>query len=163
MLGLYFRDQPYLAVVKENNRVVATACITPPHKLVLSQSLSRKAIAFLVRDLISRQESLPGIIAPKPEALAFAQLWQSMTGQSFHLGVDQHIYQLEVVKPINKTDGYLRLATQRDRSLLISWIKNFTEEALGENEPEQNYQDWCDRRLSQNSLYIWQNDIPVSI
>ncbi len=55
------------------------------------------------------------------------------------------------------------LATQSDRFLLISWIKAFTEEAIGKNEPEQNYQDWCDCRLSQNSLCIWQNDLPVSM
>ncbi len=167
MLGLCsqkdFKEQPYLAVVKENNTVVVAACITPPHKLILSQSLSKDAIALIVRDLISRQESLPGVIAPKPEALAFAQLWQSLTGQSFQLGLAQRIYQLEAVKPVNKTDGYLRLATQSDRSLLISWIKAFTEEALGEKESEQNYQNWCDRRFSQNSLYIWQNDLPVSM
>ncbi|WP_222426903.1 GNAT family N-acetyltransferase [Hyella patelloides] len=45
----------------------------------------------------------------------------------------------------------------------MSWIKTFAEEALGENEPEQHYQENCDRRLSQNSLYIWQNDVPVSM
>ncbi len=57
----------------------------------------------------------------------------------------------------------MRLATDSDRSLLINWIKAFTEEAIGENESEPNYQDVCDRRLTQNSLYIWQNDVPVSM
>lgn len=73
------------------------------------------------------------------------------------------LYQLEVVQPITFANGYLRLATQSDRSLLIDWIKAFSEEALGENEPELSYQNWCDRHLSQNSLYIWQDDVPVSM
>ena len=55
------------------------------------------------------------------------------------------------------------MATKSDRSLLIDWIQAFTEEAIGDSEPEQNYQKLCDRRLSLNSLYIWQDDIPVSM
>lgn len=50
-----------------------------------------------------------------------------------------------------------------DRFLLIDWIRAFTSEAIGENEPKPNYRDICDRRLRQNSLYLWQNDVPVSM
>ena len=146
-----FKEQSYLAVVKENNTVVAAAIRTPPYKLVLSKSLSEEAIALIAQDLVSRDESLPGVIAPQPEALAFAKVWQSLTGQSYPLGLAQRIYQLEAVKPINTANGYLRLATDSDRSLLINWIKAFTEEAIGENESEPNYRDVCDRRLNQHS------------
>ena len=175
MLGLCsqrnFKEQPYLAVVTKNNTVVAAAIRTPPHKLVLSQSLSKEAItqcqltliAIIARDLASRGESLPGVMASQSEALTFAKLWQSLTGQSYHLGLAQRIYQLEVVQPITVANGYLRLATKSDRSLLINWIKAFSGEALGENEPELSYQNWCDRRMTQNSLYIWQDNIPVSM
>ena len=114
MLGLCsrrdFKEQPYLAVVKENNTIVAVAMRTPPHKLVLSQSLSKEAIAIIARDLASRRESLPGVMAPKPEALTFTQHWQSLTGQSYQLGLAHRIYQLEIVQPINIANGYLRLA-----------------------------------------------------
>ena len=54
-------------------------------KLVLSKSLSVKAIAITASDLVFRNESLPGVIAPKPEALAFARLWQTLR-QSYRLG-----------------------------------------------------------------------------
>ncbi|VEP12222.1 GNAT family N-acetyltransferase (fragment) [Hyella patelloides LEGE 07179] len=121
MLGIgsrkHFTQQPYLAVVTENNTVLATAIKTPPpDELVLSKSGSENAIAIIARDLVSRGESLPGVIAPKPEALTFAQMWQSLTGKSYRLGLAQRIYQLEVVNPVNKTNGYLRLATKSDRA-----------------------------------------------
>lgn len=166
MLGLCsrnFKEQPYLAVVKKNNTVLATAIQTPPHKLVLSKSLSEDAIALIASDLVSREVSLPGVIAPQPEALIFAKVWQSLTGQSFQLDMLQRIYQLEVVKPINMANGHLRSANDSDRSLLIDWIRAFTEEAIRDSEPEPNYQAICDRRLSQNSLYLWQDDVPVSM
>ena len=158
-----FKEQSYLAVVKEKNSVIVSAIRTPPYKLVLSKSLSEEAIALIAEDLVFRRESLPGVIAPQPEALSFAKVWQSLTGQSYPLVEHQRIYQLEVVKPIDTANGYLRLATESDRSLLIDWIKAFTEEAIGENEPIPNYQDVCDLRLRQNSLYLWQNDVPVSM
>lgn len=157
-------QQSYLSVVTKDNQVLATAIkFPPPKELVLSKSLSQDAIALIAEDLVSRDESLPGVIAPQPEALTFAKVWQSLTGQSYRLDLAQRIYQLDAVKPINRANGYLRLATMRDRSLLIDWIKAFTEEAIGENEPKPDYQGICDRRLSQNSLYLWQNDIPVSM
>ena len=166
MLGLCsprdFREKPYLAVVTENNNVVVAAIRTPPHKLVLSTSSSEEAIAFIARDLAA-EKSLPGIIAPQLEALIFVKLWQSLTGQSYRLGLAQRIYQLEIVQPITVANGYLRLADERDRDLLISWIQAFTEEVIEKQEPKPNYEEWCDRRLYQNSLYIWQDNLPVSM
>lgn len=157
-------SQSYLSVVKENDRVLATAIRNPPpDEVVLSKSLSEKAIAIIARNLANREESLPGVIAPQPEALIFARQWQSLTGKSFKLDVSLCIYQLEAVKIVKKTDGYLRLALSSDRHLIRDWIEAFEKEALGEIRSEQEYQDWCDRRLRQNSLYIWQTDIPVSM
>lgn len=113
--------------------------------------------------MAAHDKYLPGIIAPQAEALTFAQLWQSLTGQSYRLGLRQCIYLLEVLQPIAVANGYLRLADKRDRSLLVSWIRAFSEEVIENREPKPNYEEWCDRRLNQNSLYIWQNDVPVSM
>jgi uncharacterized protein len=164
MLGLCsqrnFTEQPYLSVVAENHAIVAAAMKTPPqmktppHKLILSKSLSEQAIALIARNLAADDKSLSGIIAPQSEALTFAKLWQSLTGRSYRLGLAQRIYQLEVVQPITLADGYLRLADESDRSLLVSWIRAFTEEVIEDRESKANYEQWCDRRLQRNSLYI---------
>lgn len=49
------------------------------------------------------------------------------------------------MQPIAVTKGYLRPATKSDRSLLISWIRAFTEEAMDNKEAKLNYEEWCDR------------------
>ncbi|MEN9518228.1 MAG: hypothetical protein RLZZ381_816, partial [Cyanobacteriota bacterium] len=167
MLGLCsaqsLAEQPFLTVATQDQYICSTAMRTPPHQLILSKSVSKEAIALIASDIVANSISLPGLISLKSEAITFAQLWQSLTGQSYRLNVAQRIYQLETVKTINYADGHLRLATQSDRSLLINWIKAFEVEALGEQQTEQHYQNWCDLRISNNSLYLWQNNIPVSM
>ncbi|MFM2312260.1 MAG: hypothetical protein RLZZ04_1536 [Cyanobacteriota bacterium] len=156
-------EQPYLAVATQNEFICGTAMRTPPHQLILSKCGSEEVIRAIALDIVANNISLPGLISLKSEAIAFARQWQSLTGQSYRLNVAQRIYQLETITVINYADGHLRKATQSDRSLLINWIKAFEVEALGEQKTEQDYQNWYDLRMRQNSLYVWQNNFPVSI
>jgi uncharacterized protein len=167
MLGLCssesLLEQPYLAVATQDKHICSTAMRTPPQQLILSKSSSDEAIRAIALDIVSNNMSLPGLISLKSEAITFARLWQSLTGQSYRLNRAQRIYQLETVKAINYADGHLRLATQSDRSSLVNWIKAFEVEALGEQKNEQDYQNWYDLRIRQNSLYVWHHNVPVSM
>ncbi|MEM8721427.1 MAG: GNAT family N-acetyltransferase [Cyanobacteria bacterium P01_G01_bin.39] len=167
MLGLCssesLSEQPYLAVVTQDGSICGTAMRTPPYQLILSKSKSEAAIKAIASDIVTKDVSLPGVISLKSEAVTFTKLWQSLTGQSYRLNMAQRIYQLEIVNPINYAAGHLRLATENDRHLLVSWIKAFEIEAIGKQRSEQHYQDWYDLHLSQNSLYVWQNKLPVSM
>ena len=156
-------EQPYLTVVTQDGSISSTAMRTPPYQLILSKSRSQAAIRAIASDIVTKDISLPGVISLKSEAATFAKLWQSLTGQSSRLDMAQRIYQLEIVNPINYAAGYLRLATENDRHLLVSWIKAFEVEAIGKQRSEQHYQDWYDLRMSKNSLYVWQDKLPVSM
>lgn len=123
-----FTEQPYLVVV--DDPILAVAVRTPPRKLILSTAVNTEAIALIAQDIYSRSQSLPGVIAPANEAKIFAQMWQVLSGQSYKIGMQERIYQLETVQPIPKASGYLRRASNSDRELLISWCKAFTKEAL---------------------------------
>lgn len=50
-----------------------------------------------------------------------------------------------------------------EQNLLVRWITAFEVEAMGKRRSEQDYQDWYDLRLSNNSLYVWQNNLPLSM
>jgi uncharacterized protein len=156
-------EQPYLTVATQNELICSTAMRTPPQQLILSKSNSEEAIRAIALDIVANNMSLPGLISLKSEAMVFARLWQSLTGQSYRLNRAQRIYQLETVKVINYADGHLRQATQSDRSLLVNWIKAFEVEALGEQKTEQDYQHWYDLRMGKNSLYVWHHNFPVSM
>ncbi len=154
---------PYLAVVERNHTLLATAINIPPRKLILSKSLDSEAINLIACDLASHVKSLLGIVAPEPEATNFAEAWQSLTGKFYKLAFAMQVHQLNTVQPIAKAEGYWRLATESDRNLLVSWCQAFTKEALGDNEPEQDYQLWFEGHCRRDSLCVWQNGVSVSM
>lgn len=157
----FFTASPYLVTV-EADGVFAVAVRTPPRKLILSRSLNPDAIKAIAQDLSSHLQAVPGLIAPNIEATTFAQAWQALTGQTYKIGMALRIHQLETVQPIPKASGYLRQASKCDRDLLISWCHSFTKEALGQANERDN-ESLIDRHLSEGSLYIWQDNLPVSI
>ncbi len=53
------------------------------------------------------------------------------------------------------------MAAAPDRSLLRQWLAAFELEALGEI--SSSLEQALDRRLQQNSLYLWQNETPVTM
>ena len=156
-------SQPYLAVVENNKFIVATAIQTPPRKLILSKAIATEAVELIARDLANNFQSLPGIIAPKIEAKAFVNIWKCLTDQSYELDVAMRVHQLETVQPINSAAGRLRLARKSDRHLLTDWGRAFEREALGNKEPKSDSQLWFDRHLENQSLFVWQDNVAVSM
>ncbi|HEY9770362.1 MAG TPA: GNAT family N-acetyltransferase [Coleofasciculaceae cyanobacterium] len=154
---------PYLIVVHNNHTVVATAILTPPRKLILSQAIDSKSVELIAKDLAVDLQSLPGVIAPSTEAEIFVTTWQRLTGQSGELALAMRIHQLEKVKTINKASGSLRIVIESDRHLLTDWGQAFETEALGDNEPKSDHQLWFHRHLENKSLFVWQDDVVVSM
>ena len=154
---------PYLVTVENNRETVATAIQTPPRRLLLAKSKSLEAIKLIAENIALQNKSLPGAIGLKSQAAIFARAWQSLTGQSFELAVAMKIHQLETIQPINTASGKLRLARKGDRELLIEWIEAFEKEALGDNAVQSDYQSWFENNIRKQSLYVWQNKIPVSM
>ena len=155
---------PYLAVVEEDNQnLVATAIRTPPRKLILSQSVTLEAVESIATDLADNSQSLPGAIASKVEAETFVNTWQRLTGQSYKLDVAMRVHQLETVQPLNSAAGKLRLATECDRHLLVSWGEAFEQEALGNNKPKSDSQLWFNRHIENKSLFVWHDKETVSM
>lgn len=53
----------------------------------------------------------------------------------------------------------LRNATEVDRALLLQWNQDFAIEVFGE--PMTNAQ-YIDNHIKQNTIYLWQDEVPVS-
>ncbi|MEH1910355.1 MAG: GNAT family N-acetyltransferase [Nostoc sp.] len=156
-----FDEKPYLATVEANGDIVAVAMRTPPRLLLLSQIKDFKAVEILAQDLSISYQSLPGVNAPTDEAQAFTLAWHSLTGQSYQLKVALRVFQLKKVQPISQIRGYLRLATEDDQELLKNWYEAFSLEALGSIESDT--ERWVKRVLQQDTAYLWQDEVPVSI
>jgi uncharacterized protein len=150
---------PYLAMVEHNGEIVATAIRTPPHKLLLSKTSDLEALTLIAQDL--QRETLPGVMGLAPDVIIFLQAWQHLTGQSYRLSIVDKIHQLREVRSVAAIPGYLRLATERDRALLIEWLPAFIAE-IGEV-MGQDLDRVVEHRLKTQSTYIWEDDLPVSL
>lgn len=159
-----YPHSPYLVAVEDDQdeTLLTVALRTPPYNLVLARSQNSQALIAIAQDLHLRQHTLPGVIGPVTEAKAFAEAWQTLTAQPYREGMALRIYQLEAVQPLPKTNGYFRQATHCDRQLLITWYKAFIKEALNDRF-QSNAEHLIDNRLSGSNLYLWQDNVPVSL
>jgi predicted GNAT family acetyltransferase len=163
--GLY-PEPPYLAVVRDGDRVVAAATRTPPLELVLSESDVPGAIDRLVEDVASRDPALVGVNGPRQVAASFAEGWTLATGRSARRAVEERIYRLERVVPPIGVRGSRRLAEPGDVNLLEAWWVAFHREALPEvptlSEPRATAERWT-RRVGRTA-HLWVVDgRPVSL
>ena len=108
-----------------------------------------------------QREPLPGVMGLTSDVKTFLQAWQNLTGQSYQLSIVDKIHQLREVQPVAAIPGYLRLATERDRALLIEWLPAFIAE-IGEV-MGTDLERIVEHRLKTQSTYIWEDNIPVSL
>ncbi|MCX7593696.1 MAG: GNAT family N-acetyltransferase [Fischerella sp.] len=155
-----YKSQPYLATVEVDREIVAVAMRTPPYDLVLSQIKDLGAVEVIAKDLHLSLEVISGVNAPTVEAKAFAQAWRSLTNQSYQLKIAMRAFQLEQVQNISQASGYLRLATESDKELLVRWFEAFYLEAVGkvESDPEA----LINHHLQQHTACVWQDRVSVS-
>jgi uncharacterized protein len=153
-----YPEPPYLITVENNGDILAVAIRTPPGKLLLSKVRSLDALTLIAQHL--EREQLPGVMGLLSEVEIFLQIWQDLTGQSHQLSESIKIHKLVTVNSIATTDGYLRLAGESDRSILIKWLRAFNAE-LGE--VIEDMENFVDNRLKTKTTYIWENDLPVSL
>jgi predicted GNAT family acetyltransferase len=171
ILGIssYVRDQPntfgdgppYFAAVLDGERVVGAALRTPPHNLVLSEIDDPAAIDVLVTDRLA--DDLPGVLGPVEHARAFAERWAA-AGHSWRHHLSERIFRLETVITPRPVTGRVRIATPADRPLVAAWMQAFTDEALGEDDPDAN-EALTDRWLEGRgrTLYLWDDVGTVSL
>jgi predicted GNAT family acetyltransferase len=157
-------QQPYLATVEHEGRVIAVALMTPPNRMVISYTTVGEAIPLIASDAYAKYDTLPGVVGSTPFAEHFAQEWQRLTAQPYNLTMAERIYQLEQVNPVSGVPGHLRRATEQDRQLLFRWLAEFNEEALGETDTSRVDQ-LIDRalRFETQGIYIWGDGSPVSM
>jgi len=154
---------PYLVTVEEDENLVAVAIKTKPRKLILSKSLNLKAFNVIAQNLHAREEIISVVVGLVDEAQAFAQAWQAVTDQSYRQGMQLGIYQLTTVNSVRKANGHIRPATQTDCNFLINCLQALTQEALGETTDYDQAFQIIENCLKNQALYLWQDDVPVSV
>ena len=87
-----YPSQPYYAVVEDGGKVIAAGVMTPPYRLTLSLTDSVEALTLIARDVRAFRADTPGVVAPVPVGLRFAEIWRGLTGQGLSKKMAERIY-----------------------------------------------------------------------
>ena len=151
-----------LWLAEDGPEIVGAALRTPPHNLVLARPRGDSAIEALAAAI---DDELPGVIAAKPEAEAFAKAWSAKSGVTSRINRAQGVFSLERVEPPRPTPGRIRNAGAGDRPLVLDWWRAFLEEALGESPDPESVAHEVDHRLGaeDGGVVLWEDGETVSL
>ncbi len=156
----------FMGVVKDAGGAIQTiALMTPPYNLVAYESGNKpnnEAVLLLVQELFTLQIPVPGILSEKSLAIRFADMYSRISRNSKIDGKAMRIYRLDRVNVIPQSSGKLRLAEQRDLYFLPYWNIGFTLDCGFKSVDIPGATDKVKRLLNDKTLYIWEDDIPVS-
>lgn len=158
-----FPEPPRIAIVEENDNILAIAFQEPSQNLVLSRCEQKAALDLIAAAMAQRQIVLPGMGGLVAELQHFRQAWYQLTKQTYVSATQMRIYGLAAVEPIALVAGKLRLATAADRPLLLQWYRDFDLEAMPTSSSMQEIDRTVDRGLQAQSIYLWEDGQPVSL
>jgi RimJ/RimL family protein N-acetyltransferase len=130
---------------------------------VVLTAMSRPAATELARDLAGTARLVSGVNAEAETAEAFARAWPHHAGQAAQVHRRMRLFRLgRLTWPDPVPEGAPRVATGRDRDLLIQWCEAFTREV--DDLARQDQAAAVDERLSYGGITVWEaGGIPVSM
>jgi uncharacterized protein len=147
----------YLAVVEEDDAVVACALRTPPHSVLLTRA-DRGALELLAADLLVKYPDLPSVAGPEPAVGQFAELWSALAGTNARLETRMRVFEAcEVDRPA-RPPGRFRAAGEADLPALEQWATAFVEE-VGLREPGATARE----QIGEGRLFVWDDGRPVTM
>jgi predicted GNAT family acetyltransferase len=144
-----------------NGTVEGAFLHTRPHPMLLT-SMPGPAACELA-ELLSRDRApLPGIRADQAVSRAFATTWTHRTGTASRVDMRQRLYRLDRLRPpAPLPQGTPRVATDRDRDLVLAWNQAFHDHA---GIPASASTAEVDDRLGHDGITLWDVDgTPVSM
>src|SRR5579875_944942 len=125
----------------DDGRVLVTVMHTLPYSVLLSDLAPATAGMAATRDevlgeladsLAGRGHPVPGVDGATPDAMAFAQAWQRLSGAQATVHRRSRLYRLgELTPPRPAPPGAPRVAAEADTGLVVRWFEEFTGETGG--------------------------------
>jgi ribosomal protein S18 acetylase RimI-like enzyme len=105
--------------------------------------------------------ALPGLFGPAGTAARFAEAWVRRHKIPAVPTSEERLYEVRDLRLPDGVAGALRRAAEADRELLLSWLPGFRAGACwAGSDPAAVF---VTRRLAAGDVWIWDDDVPVSM
>lgn len=147
------------ACFDEHGHLQAVALRTPP-RAMLATGFTAQSARLLMERWLAEDPLLPGVSAEPEPAHAILAAWTSLTGGRSRCSMREALHELTEVKgPSRPASGWLRVAAEQERELLVEWEKAFAVEA-GTGVAEQAERSVI-TRLEAGAQRVWDDGGPV--
>ena len=155
--GVY--EDPFMATIEEDGKVVALFQMTPPHPLniiLVDEDRMEEILDLAIQSFIALEIEIASIISLKSWANRFAEKWDTKTGQGHQLLMDQGLYRLDQVdETLVESSGTWRLANDGDCSLIGKWYNLFEQGAGLPMTPEENVKKRVEKFVKEREVFLW--------
>ncbi|MDE0316781.1 MAG: GNAT family N-acetyltransferase [Candidatus Poribacteria bacterium] len=161
----YGSELPLLLSIWEQRKVVGVAVMTPPKRIILSriEVEIQPVVGHLVRHLREIDVQVPGVVGPEAEAQAFSDCWvEGIDDILASIDKRMRVFEARSVANLPISPGRLRFAHHNDHPLMAKWIAALSE-AVGEPTSFDGAKSRAEKLITDQQLYIWDNNGPVSI
>ncbi|MGC9544068.1 GNAT family N-acetyltransferase [Streptomyces sp. UG1] len=155
-LRAYGDEAPVFGALELSGQVRAAYFRTPPHRLSVTPLTPDEADA-LAAHLAALGHRIPGVVAARETAEAFAAAWRRHAGARGTVVQRQRLYRLgNLTVPQPVPAGRARVAVKADREQLIRWHDEFVE-AAG-NHTSRAATVWADSRIAYGGVTFWESE-----
>jgi uncharacterized protein len=157
--GIY--ENPFMATIEEDGKVLALFQMTPPHplNLIFVDEIRLDEIMDVLIDKMAELEmNFTSIISLKPWAYNFAKKWEIKTGRTHHLLMDQGLYRLNKVnETLEHSPGTWRYAEESDSSLIEKWFNLFESDTGLPISPIEQVKKRVAMFLKEREVFLWED------
>jgi uncharacterized protein len=162
-------QQPYLAVVKDEDGIALTAMMTPPHRLLVDSADDnlpgrvQGALDLLLQDLLMEAWDLPGVRGKREIVSYFTDSRIAAVGGSSRLFREERLYELDSVIQPPEAPGSMRLAVPDDLECVSRWTTAL-HEFIGEAQDKDAAHKMAEWKIQDRAVYLWEDQgQPVSM
>ena len=149
----------YMATVEKNGELILAAIMTEMQKLIVYSTIDEcdVAIELMVKNLLSINISIPGVVGPQKLSKRFSQVWSKYVDCNAKLDVNMRVYELSQVNLDVIGKGKLRQAIDSDLEFIGKGIYEFEIDAGLESKPDmERCSEVASKRILDKSIYLWE-------
>ncbi len=154
-------ENPFLATIEVNDRIVALFQMTPPHPLnliIIDETKMDDILTLAAHELSNRKLLIQSAVGVKPVVTAFSEKWQEATKCKARLLMDQGLYRLDQVdQSLEKSPGSWRYARKDEAPLLAHWFNAFEKDTGLKNSPLEVIEAKVNQFLDDEEVFFWED------